>query len=62
MAKSCRFSLMYHEYLTSAFGSVVENPPADTGEAGLIPESGRSLGGGQQLRIDKRVVLFFYKK
>ena len=38
MAKSCQFSLMYHEYLTSAFGSVVENPPADTGEAG------RSLG------------------
>ena len=29
---------MYHEYLTSAFGSVVENPPADTGDAGLIPE------------------------
>ena len=52
MAKSCQFSLMYHEYLTSAFGSVVENPPADTGEAGLIPESGRSPeeGNGNPLQ------------
>ena len=27
-------------------GSVVKNPPADTGDAGLIPEWGRSPGGG----------------
>ena len=26
--------------------SVVENPPANAGDAGLIPGSGRSLGGG----------------
>ena len=27
-------------------GSVVKNPPANAGDAGLIPESGRSPGGG----------------
>ena len=27
-------------------GSVVENPPDDAGDAGSIPESGRSPGGG----------------
>ena len=27
-------------------GSVVKNPPANTGDVGLIPESGRSLGEG----------------
>jgi len=26
-------------------GTVVKNPPDDAGEAGLIPESGRSSGG-----------------
>ena len=31
----------------------------DSGDPGLIPGLGRSLGGGKQLRIDKRVVLFF---
>ena len=28
-------------------GSVVKNPPANAGNAGLIPESGRSPGGGK---------------
>ena len=28
-------------------GSVVKNPPANAGEEGLIPGSGRSPGGGQ---------------
>ena len=27
-------------------GSVVENPPDNAGDAGSIPESGRSPGGG----------------
>ena len=27
-------------------GVVVKNPPANAGDAGLIPESGRSSGGG----------------
>ena len=27
-------------------GSVVKNPPANSGDLGLIPESGRSPGGG----------------
>ena len=27
-------------------GSVVKNPPANAGDAGLIPESGRSPGRG----------------
>ena len=27
-------------------GSVVKNPPANAGDAGSIPASGRSLGGG----------------
>ena len=27
-------------------GSAVKNPPANVGDAGLIPESGRSPGGG----------------
>ena len=27
-------------------GSVIKNPPARSGEAGSIPESGRSPGGG----------------
>ena len=27
-------------------GSVVKNPPANTGDTGLIPESGRPLGEG----------------
>ena len=27
-------------------GSVVKNPPANAGDAGSIPESGRSPGGG----------------
>ena len=27
-------------------GSVVKNPPANVGDPGLIPESGRSPGGG----------------
>ena len=27
-------------------GSVVKNPPANAGDAGLIPGSGRSPGGG----------------
>ena len=27
-------------------GSVVKNPPANAGDAGLIPESGRSPGEG----------------
>ena len=27
-------------------GSVVKNPPANTGDAGSIPRSGRSPGGG----------------
>ena len=26
-------------------GSAVKNPPANAGDAGLIPRSGRSLGG-----------------
>ena len=30
----------------SSGGSVVKNPPANTGVAGLIPESGRSPGEG----------------
>ena len=28
-------------------GSVVENPPANAGDTGSIPESGRSPGGGK---------------
>ena len=27
-------------------GSMVKNPPANAGDVGLIPESGRPLGGG----------------
>ena len=27
-------------------GVVVKNPPVNAGDAGLIPESGRSSGGG----------------
>ena len=35
-------------YPTKGFpdGSVIKNLPANVGDAGLIPESGRSPGGG----------------
>ena len=29
-------------------GSVVKNPPANAGDTGLIPESGRGPGGGRR--------------
>ena len=37
-----------HAYLPGPFpgGSAVKNLPANAGDAGLIPGSGRSLGGG----------------
>ena len=36
------------DILTLSFpgGLVVKNPPANAGDAGLIPRAGRSLGGG----------------
>ena len=38
-------STHYH-YLVSCGGSVIKNPPANVGDAGLFPGSGRSLGEG----------------
>ena len=40
--------LIVHWYLCSGFpgGAVVKNPPASAGDAGSIPGSGRSPGGG----------------
>ena len=41
-----RNSFNYYSTQRLPGGSVVENPPDNAGDAGSIPESGRSPGGG----------------
>ena len=38
--------MMVDDFLDFPGGSVVKNPPANTGDAGLIPGLGRYPGGG----------------
>ena len=38
-------------------GSAVKNPPANAGDAGLIPRSGRSLGGEKKKKRQPTAVL-----
>ena len=48
---SARRLILSHQKLTQGYrhaGSVVKKPTAYEGDGGLIPRSGRSLGGGQK--------------
>ena len=45
-SSSPAFCRMYFTYRASQVVLVVKNPPANTGDVGLIPGSGRSPGGG----------------
>ena len=46
MKLTFEFALLHHELRASQVAPVVKNLPANAGDIGLIPRSGRSPGGG----------------